>query len=149
MARLADQAHRLTPAAYPQVFDMRTAYGDVDSYRHLNNVALVGYFEEGRANMNMGVFGVDTIVRPESGVQLLFASVTVDYLAVGEYPGDLVVATAISRIGSTSFGQAGALFQDGRCLALCEAVTVYSVDGAAQAIPPGARAKMEALLLKG
>jgi len=149
MARLADQACRLTPEAYPQVFAMRAAYGDVDSYRHLNNVALVGYFEEGRATMNMGLFGVETIVRPEGGVQLLFASVTVDYLAVGEYPGELVVATAISHIGRSSFSQAGALFQGGRCLALCEAVTVYSIDGVAQPLPADARTEMEALLLRG
>ncbi|MDB5446674.1 MAG: hypothetical protein JWQ97_1991, partial [Phenylobacterium sp.] len=50
MARLADEAWRLTLEAYPRAVDLRCAYADVDSFQHLNNVALARFFEEGRAS---------------------------------------------------------------------------------------------------
>jgi acyl-CoA thioester hydrolase len=118
--RLRDIPMRLRPETYPQLLDIRAAYADVDSFQHLNNVALARYFEEGRASLNMEVFGVDAVVRPSGGMQLLFASVTIDYVAQGAYPGMITVATGISAIGRSSFTHCGGLFQTGRCIALCE-----------------------------
>jgi len=148
MPRLSDDPARRDPSAYPQVFSMRAAYANVDSFQHINNVAIAAFFEEGRATMNMAVFGTDTVVRPSGGVQLLFASVAIDYVTIGEYPGEVVVATAVSRIGRSSFSQAGGLFQNDRCVALCDAVTVYSVDGVPTALPASALQVLETLRLR-
>jgi acyl-CoA thioester hydrolase len=148
MPRLSEDPNRLDPAAYPQVFSMRAAYANVDSFQHINNVAIAAFFEEGRATMNMAVFGTDAVVRPSAGVQLLFASVAIDYVTIGAYPGDVTIATAVSKIGRSSFSQAGGLFQEGRCVALCDAVTVYSVDGAPTALPASALKVLENLRLR-
>jgi acyl-CoA thioester hydrolase len=148
MSRLRDDATRLRPQAYPQQLDMRASYADVDSFQHLNNVALARYFEEGRATLNMGVFGVDTVVRPSAGVQLLFASIAIDYLSQGEYPGAVTVCTAVSKIGRSSFTQAAALFQGERCLALCDAVTVFAIDGKGADLPADVRGELEQLLIR-
>ena len=144
-SRLADEAWRLAADAYPRVLALRAVYGDIDSFQHLNNVAISRFFEEGRAVINMEAFGEDAVVRPSSGEQLLFASVSVEYLAQGNYPGELLVGTAVSRIGGSSFVHSAALFQHGRPIALCDAVTVYAVDGKSRPLPPSARERLEAL----
>jgi acyl-CoA thioester hydrolase len=143
--RLRDNPTRLKPDAYAQVIEIRATYGDVDSFQHLNNVALARFFEEGRSTMNMSVFGEDAVVRPSAGVQLLFASVAIDYVAQGRYPGSVSIGTSVSQIGRSSFTQSAGLFQQDRCVALCEAVTVYAVDGRGEALPAEVRAALERL----
>ncbi|MET0293939.1 MAG: acyl-CoA thioesterase [Phenylobacterium sp.] len=145
MARLSDDAWRLRRENYPLAVEIRAAYGDVDSFHHLNNVALARFLEEGRATMNMQVFGVDAVVRPSGDVQLLFASVTIDYIAQGTYPGTVTVAVAASRVGGSSYVQSCGVFQNGRCIALCDAVTVYAAAGRGAPLPPDARATLETL----
>ena len=145
MGRLRDDPARLRRQTYPQMLEMRVSYADVDSFQHLNSVALGRFFEEARASMNMGLFGVDTVVRPSAGVQLLFANIAIDYVSQGRYPGMVSIGTAVSKIGRSSFTQAAALFQDDRCIALCDAVTVFAKDGQAADLPSDIRAALETL----
>jgi len=140
-----DEAWRLNPDAYPRAVTLRAVYGDIDSFQHLNNVSISRFFEEGRAIINMEVFGEDAVVRPSRGVQLLFASVWVEYLAQGQYPGDLLVATAVSKVGGSSFVHSGGLFQHDRAIALCDAVTVHAVEGKGRPLPDGVRAVLDGL----
>ena len=42
MARLRDESVRLNPAVYAQTVESRTTYADIDSFQHLNNVAIAG-----------------------------------------------------------------------------------------------------------
>jgi acyl-CoA thioester hydrolase len=142
MPRLRDEEARLRLGSYPRKVEIRATYADVDSFQHLNNVALARFFEEGRAAMNMELFGVDTVVRPSEGVQLLFASIAIEYLAQGQYPGSVTVATGVSSVGRSSFTQSAAIFQGETCLAVCEAVTVYGVDGRGQPLPDSVRASL-------
>src|SRR5215475_13182130 len=107
MTRLRDQDFRLRRDSYPRRFPVRVTYGDVDSFHIVNNVAIARFLEEGRASLNMEAFGIDAVVRPEAGRQLLFASITIDYLSQGEYPGDVEVASGVTRIGGSSFTIAG------------------------------------------
>jgi len=149
MARLRDESARLKLGSYPRTVEIRTIYGDVDSFQHLNNVALARFFEEGRAVLNMELFGVETVVRPTAGVQLLFASVAIEHLAQGTYPGSVTVATGISAIGRSSFSQSAAIFQGETCLAVCEAATVYAVDGKGQALPDSVRSALSKISFAG
>jgi acyl-CoA thioester hydrolase len=147
MARLRDDPRRMTLDAYADVIEMRASYADVDSFQHLNNVALARFFEEGRATLNMSVFGVDSVVRPSDSVQLLFASIVIDYVSQGHYPGVVQVGTAISKIGRASFDHIAGLFQDGRCIALCDTVSVYAIAGKSAELPPEARAALTRFLI--
>ena len=142
MTRLREDARRLRLEIYPQVLEVRAAFADVDSFRHLNNVALARFFEEGRATFTMSAFGVDAIVRP-SAVQLLLAGVVIDYVSQGEYPGLIQIGTGVSHIGRTSYSYAAGLFQNGRCIALCDAVMVHVRDGEAAELPAEAKAALE------
>lgn len=56
-------------------------------------------------------------------------------MAQGRYPGGVTVGMAVSAVGRSSFTQCAAMFQGEACLAVCEAVTVYAVHGAARALP--------------
>jgi acyl-CoA thioester hydrolase len=149
MARLRDEESRLQLASYPRTVEIRATYGDVDSFQHLNNVALARFFEEGRAAMNMELFGVDAVVRPSDGVQLLFASIAIEYVAQGRYPGSVTVATGVSAVGRSSFSQSAAIFQGETCLAVCEAVTVHAKDGKGQVLPDEVRAALAKISFAG
>src|SRR5262245_25348164 len=129
MTRLRDEPQRLDVRSYPAQIRMRASFSDVDSFRHLNNVAIARFFEEGRAALNMALFGVDTMVRPDSRAQMLIAAVSIEYLSEGNYPGEVNVGTAVSRVGRSSYTLAQGLFQAGHCIALCEAVMVFAADG--------------------
>jgi acyl-CoA thioester hydrolase len=148
MTRLRDEAFRLRAQTYPRVFAIRAAYADVDSFQHINNVAIARFLEEGRAALNMEVFGVDAVVRPDGVLQLLFASIAIDYVSQGLYPGHIDVATGVSKIGASSFGLAGALFQNGQCVAVCETTTVHAFHGRPEKVPDAARAKLQSLLVQ-
>ena len=149
MARLRDQASRLEIASYPLVIDVPAAFADIDSFQHVNNVAIARYFEEGRAQLNMKIFGEDAVARPSPGVQLLFASVLIEYLAQGRYPGVFQLGSAISKVGGSSFVQCGGLFQDGLCVAISETVTVCAIDGRSQPLSAEIKPGLEAWAFKG
>ncbi|MBV9841915.1 MAG: acyl-CoA thioesterase [Sphingomonadaceae bacterium] len=101
----------------------------MDAFRHLNNGATGRYLEEGRADLNMRVFGVECMIDPPGGLQLLFATTTVDYVRQAHYPGTAEIASGVVRIGGSSYVIAQAAFQDGRCFALAEAVMVKAIAG--------------------
>ena len=124
--RLAGQADRLHAANYPVRFAHRTLYSDMDPNRHLNNGAFGRLFEEGRADLHQRVMDLPTA----SGLTLLLATITLEFLREGRYPGSVEVASAVLRVGVSSYVLAQAAFQDGACVALAECVLVKASRGA-------------------
>jgi acyl-CoA thioester hydrolase len=145
---IREQATRLELSSYPFAFDLRLTYADVDTFQHLNNVAISRFFEEGRATMNMDLFGEGAVLRPSGGEQLLFAAVSIEYLRQGVYPGVVQVGSGIGEIRRSSYLQAGGLFQDGACLAVCDAVTVNAVDGKPTPLQAAFRERAEPWMMK-
>jgi acyl-CoA thioester hydrolase len=114
---VAREAH-----GYPAGFRHHVLFGDVDALGHLNNVAIGRLFEEGRSQANRRIFAVR-----EDGIRqapVALASIAIDYLAMGRYPGEVQICTGIARVGTSSIVHRQALFQDGACLAVAEAVMV-------------------------
>lgn len=144
---LKDDTRRLDLASYPLQFDTRVLYADMDGFRHLNNGATGRYFEEGRADLNIRVFGKECMIDPPAGMQLLFATVTVDFLLQGYYPGVVTVASGLSSLGRSSYVVAQAAFQNGACFALAEAVMVKAIDGRPAPLTDDERAKLVAFTL--
>jgi acyl-CoA thioester hydrolase len=144
---LKDDPARLRAATYPHHFEQRVVYSDMDSFRHLNNGAVTRYVEEGRASLNIAIFGVSAFIDPPEGLQLLFASVTVDYLAQAHYPGTVTICSGISKIGRTSWVPVHAAFQDGVCFALAGGVMVKARNGTPEPLTERERAAMEELML--
>ena len=120
MSRLAEQAGRLDAGNYPVRFAYRTLYSDMDPNRHLNNGAFGRLFEEGRADLHYRVMDVPAA----SGLILLLATITIEFLREGRYPGSVEVASAVLRVGSSSYVLAQAAFQDEACVALADCVMV-------------------------
>ena len=126
MSRLAEQPARLEAGHYPARFGYRTVYSDMDVNRHLNNGTFGRLFEEGRADLNHRVFRSSGIAY---GPALLLATITMEFLREGRYPGSVEVATAVTRVGRSSFGLAQAAFQDTGCVALADCVMVKASRG--------------------
>jgi acyl-CoA thioester hydrolase len=125
MTRLSDQAARLDVDSYPVRFAYRTLFSDMDTNRHLNNVTFGRLFEEGRVELHRRVFGL-----PGSpGLTFMLASITIEFLAQARYPGSVEVASAVARVGGSSFTLDQAVYQDGACVALADCVMVKAVAG--------------------
>jgi acyl-CoA thioester hydrolase len=141
-----DAPARLTKQNYPLCFEHRTLYADMDAFRHLNNGAIGRFFEEGRADLNIQIFGPNVMTDPPDGLQLLFASVHIDFLKQAHYPGFVEIATAVNRIGNSSWGVVQAGFQEGMCFAITEAAMVKAVHGRPVALNEREREVMQGLL---
>ena len=118
--RLAGQAGRLDAESYPVRFAYRTLYSDMDPNRHLNNGAFGRLFEEGRADLHHRVMDSSAA----NGQILLLATITIEFLREGRYPGSVEVASAVLRVGGSSYVLAQAAFQDRACVALADCVMV-------------------------
>lgn len=144
---LKDDPARNRPETYPLRFEQRLVYADMDAFRHLNNGAVARYFEEGRASLNMRVFGVSAMIDPPNGLQLLFATVVTDFLAQAHYPGTVTIYSGIARVGRTSWVLAHAAFQEDACFALSESVLVKARNGIPEPLSGAERTEMANLML--
>ncbi len=137
---LQDDPARLDIANYPMRYTSRVLFADMDGFRHLNNVAIARFFEEGRAMCMIEAFGVDCMLNPRDGRIMLFASAVIDYIAQAYYPGEVEVGTAILRVGNSSFQLGHAAFQNGKCFALSNGILVNSLHGKAEPLTGEERA---------
>jgi acyl-CoA thioester hydrolase len=145
---LKDDPTRQDADRYPLRYTTRILYSDMDAFRHLNNGAAGRYFEEGRAELNIRLFGPDCMIAPAEGQQLLFASVTIDYIRQAHYPGELTIGTAIARVGGSSWVVVQAAFQAGQCFALADAVMVKASHGKGAPLTDIERGAMQQYLLR-
>ena len=145
MSTLRQDKRRLALENYPLRFDARPLYGDVDTNRHVNNVAVARWFEESRAQLNHRVAGVARLLDPPPGVQLLLVSIQIEYLQQVPYPSTVTVAAAVGRLGGASYAVAHGLFHDGSCAALGESVVVQARDGRPLLLTPEERAALRPL----
>ncbi len=127
-------AERLEASTYPWTFDMPPRFGDVDSLRHLNNVALARFYEDGRVRFTQAM-GVREVLAPKHG--FLVAETAIQYLAEGRYPDVLTVTCAILRVGRSSLAIGQGLFQGGRCIGTADVtlVHVHRTEGGARPLP--------------
>jgi acyl-CoA thioester hydrolase len=130
---------RLDPAAYvgPGI-DLPIFYGDLDTNRHVNNVALGRYFEQGRLQTHHGI-GIDRAVRATGG-GLVVARVAIDYLAEVHFGAPLHIRARVTSVGRSSMHQQQAAWQNDQCVALAEVVAVHRRDGVVAEWPDSVRA---------
>ena len=147
MSTQRQDKRRLVVENYPLRFQTQALYGDVDTNRHVNNVAVARWFEESRAQLNHRVAGAGRLLDPPPGVQLLLVSIHIDYLQQVPYPSTVTAAAAVGRIGGASYGILHGLFHNGRCTALGESVVVQARDGRPLRLTAEERAALEPLVL--
>lgn len=120
---------RLNPASYPVCEEQQTRFQDMDINGHLNNVAFAALFESGRVLLNLSMIPWND--RP-ANERTMVAAVEINYLAEGNFPDPVRIATGIGRIGTSSWSIVQAMFQNGRCIATCDTVVVCRTDGEAK-----------------
>src|SRR5258708_4974119 len=93
---------------------------DVDHQGHVNNAVHAVLYTNGRHEF------FRRHLRPYTAKTDLFAMVkmTIEYLSEMHYPGEVEVGTLIRRIGRSSITFGQGMFNDGRCIAVSEAVMV-------------------------
>ncbi len=89
---------------YPQHYELKTRWKDIDSFGHVNNAVFLTYIEDARI-MYFKRWNVT-----EKKRSLIVASIKIDYLRQIEHPSDLIVGQKISRIGNSSFDIQSAIF---------------------------------------
>jgi|TARA_R110002050_G_scaffold187509_1_gene321893 acyl-CoA thioester hydrolase len=140
--------YRLNLASYPLQLAMTTRYSDMDSYAHLNNGAIGRLYEDGRAKLHLEIHQDENFFRPDAIEKALIIDCHIQYLAEGHFPDGVITATGIGRIGKTSYQIDQALFQNQKCIGLCESIMVRTAEGKPSEIQGELRQRLEALLIK-
>ncbi len=108
----------LAREAYPFRLDIRTRFGDIDTNRHVNNVALAGWYLDALAELHLDVLGYPS-GGPLDGLQP--SSLAVQYLAEVHYPGIHQLRVGVLDLDDDTVGYACGLFDGPRCIGLAEA----------------------------
>ncbi|MBL9068553.1 MAG: acyl-CoA thioesterase [Sphingopyxis sp.] len=132
---------RLDAASYPVCIELQTRFQDMDINGHLNNVAFAALFESGRVLLNREVRPLGE--RP-ANERTMVAAVEINYLAEGNFPDPVQIATGIGRLGTSSWTIVQAMFQNDRCIATCDTVVVCRTDGEAKPLRADMVAELEA-----
>ena len=128
-------------SAYPYFRRVIARFSDMDAEGHLNNVALASFYEDGRVSFLRELTGIHRTFR------FVIANLDISYLAEAHYPGDYDVGLGVSKIGNTSFGLGGALFNGERCVGVCDTTQVVVGDKGPLPIPTPLRESLMAVRL--
>ena len=95
---------------WPTRIEIPVAWGDMDSFGHVNNTVYLRWFESAR----IAYFEQIPIASrlQNSGEGPILARQTIDYRLPVTYPDRVSVATTVERIGNTSFVMAFRIFSD-------------------------------------
>jgi acyl-CoA thioester hydrolase len=132
---------RLDPPSYPWREEMPTRFSDLDTYGHLNNVAVANLYEEGRIRFSAQLRAA------WAGGRVVVGRVAIDYLGEGRYPAPVTLCTGVLSIGGASYVYGQALFQNDACIGLAETVLVYTAEGRSARLPDAFREALSALII--
>lgn len=125
----------LDPARYPFRTEIDVRFGDLDVNRHVNNVSLANFIEEGRVRFHRAS-GFHAAV---DGLRAMVVSISTEFIGEAFYPGTIAAHCGASRIGSSSFDLELLLCQDDRIVLFARSVMVCMKDGAPFIIPDNFR----------
>lgn len=145
---IRDDAKRLLTETYPTHYTARTFFSDMDVLKHINNVAMARFFEEGRVSLDFTLMSADIEQNSSSSANAMLASLTIEYIAQAYYPGELEVRSGVGKIGRTSVGISQAAFQNGKCVALSDAILVKLSGGKPAPLSEDDLVQLKPLVLK-
>ena len=144
MTSLRERCRALDLAPFPERRTIPGRFRDVDARDHLNNIAIAELFSEARAHFVRRGFAASG--RPK-GTFFVVGQQAVFYAGEAHYPGHIEIGTGLFAIGGSSLRFGQALFNEGRCTAIGEAVLVCARRGRAVPFPPGFAEHVEGFLL--
>jgi acyl-CoA thioester hydrolase len=136
--QLADYPHRAADIV---------RFGDLDPQGHVNNAAISTYLETGRVTM----FREPDLSIGVPGATFVLVRQEIDFLRELHWPGDVVVGTALTELGRSSFTVAQAVFSGEVCAAAGRA-TMVMLDATTRKprpLPPETIARLERWKYRG
>lgn len=124
---------------YPFTTQVDVRFGDIDVNKHVNNVSLAGFVEEGRVRFHRASGFHDAAARTGSMV----VSVATEFVGQAYYPGTLTIHAGALSLGRSSYELDLLIEQDGRAVAFARSVMVTTNDGKPCAIPDAFRESVE------
>lgn len=115
----APEGWRRDRASYPWSVGLRARVGDIDTNRHVNNVALVGWYADAVAALDEEVLGSGWGGPPP---ELAPTAVTVQYVAEVGYPATYDVGVTVLEVDEQTVRYGCGLFLGDRCVGLADAV---------------------------
>ena len=113
------------PSSYRHWTRVELRFRDIDLLGHVNNVALAGWLEDGRARLELPI----QPIRPAaSAPAIVLAEIRIQFLEEMHFEDAVRVGTTIERLGRTSVSIGQAVFVGDRCAAIARAVEVLIDD---------------------
>lgn len=134
----------LDPARYPFSCEIATRFADLDTNKHLNNVALASIIEDARVRFH-AASGYHIAMADWSA---MVVNLTIDYLGQGFYPAPVTVHSGAMGIGRTSYGLAQLVTQGDRVVALARSVMVCVSDNQPFPVPDQFRESVKPWMLQ-
>lgn len=115
---------------------------ETDAFGHVNNTVVTGWFETGREPL-FRIFSPQA--DDPAKLPLILARVEVDFVGQIYYGHEVILKTAIERIGNASFVVVQQAWQQGRLVARGKAVQVHFDHGtqASSPLPDSLRRELE------
>ncbi|MFC0282318.1 acyl-CoA thioesterase [Camelimonas abortus] len=136
-------AWRLERATYPYFTRIQTRYRD--ELLHINNVSIVGYYDEARWRFTRELFA-------QAGVPMRGRTVTAEsrqsYLAEVFHMENVEVGTGVLRVGNSSCEIGQALFVGAECRGICASTIVFIADDRPAPLTASLRAALEEMLVR-
>lgn len=122
-------------SSYPWQSSHDLRFGDTDKIGHVNNGAFGSLMESNRSLLFSRIREESQSEAERAETTTVIARFEIDYLKELHWPGTVIAACGIERIGGASFVLRQALFSDGACAALARS-TVVIMDRATRRARP-------------
>ncbi|HJV88439.1 MAG TPA: hypothetical protein VJ698_23440 [Noviherbaspirillum sp.] len=127
-------------AFYQFKAEIPTRYADVDTERHVNNVAVLSMHAEARSRLHLSLFGRDAWLAQTDTLRT--AGIETDFLAVTHYPAPVTCGVSLIAVNERDYTLAVGMFQDGACVGLQECRTGAWHAGEWRGLPSHVRARL-------
>lgn len=126
-------------ADYPYLHVQETQFGDMDTLGHINNVAIVKYYENARTRFFLKCFE-GTALFARGGYNFVIAELTTTFLGETHFPAPVSIGTAVVKVGNSSLLTRQAMYQADVCVGECQTTLVLVQAAKSLVIPPELRA---------
>ena len=86
---------------YPGIFEIRVAWGEMDAFQHINNVAYFRYFESARIDYFQRISYMQHV--QNEGIGPILASISCTYKVPLTFPDLITVGTRVTRMEDDRF----------------------------------------------
>lgn len=107
-------------------------FSDMDRMQHINNLSVGDFFETARVGFREEIHPPLDV---SAGVGIVIRRIVMDFVGQAHYPGEVAVGTRVLRLGNSSYVLGHGAFQDGRCFATSEVISVYADARAGKSLP--------------